>query len=142
MDISLDSYKTFYYVAKLSSITAAAEKLYISQPAVSQSVKQLEKLLGCSLFFRTKKGVTLTKEGEALYFHVARGYEQILLGERRLEEMLDFETGEVRIGANDMTLQYYLLPFLEAFHNKYPKVRMGIMNLTTPATIGSLRRCV
>ncbi len=139
MDISLDSYKTFYYVAKLSSITAAAEKLYISQPAVSQSVKQLEKLLGCSLFFRTKKGVTLTKEGEALYFHVASGYEQILLGERRLEEMLDFETGEVRIGANDMTLQYYLLPFLEAFHNKYPKVRMGIMNLTTPATIESLR---
>lgn len=50
--------------------------------------------------FPTKKGVTLTKEGEALYFHVASGYEQILLGERRLEEMLDFETGEVRIGAN------------------------------------------
>ena len=78
MDINLEYYKIFYYVAGYQSITLAAEQLTISQPAVSQAVKHLEQALSCPLFVRTTKGVRLTKEGEMLYSYVQRGYETIL----------------------------------------------------------------
>ena len=77
MDINLEYYKIFYYVAGSQSITLAAEQLTISQPAVSQAVKHLEQALSCPLFVRTTKGVRLTKEGEMLYSYVQRGYETV-----------------------------------------------------------------
>lgn len=123
MDINLEYYKIFYYTAKQKSVTLAAEKLSISQPAVSQAIKHLEKDLGCALFVRMAKGVRLTKEGEMLFSYVERGYEAILSGEKRLLEMLNLEKGEICIGASDMTLKYYLLPYLERFHEKYPNIR-------------------
>ena len=64
---NLELYKTFYYVAKAGSITAAAQQLSLTQPAVSQSMKQLEAQLNVSLFQRTAKGIRLTKEGEILF---------------------------------------------------------------------------
>ena len=118
MDINLEYYKIFYYVTKHQSITQAAEVLSISQPAVSQAVKNLEKALGCKLFVRMAKGVRLTSEGEVLYSFVSKGYESILSGERKLSEILDLEGGEICIGASDMTLQFYLLSYLEQFHER------------------------
>lgn len=138
MDINLEYYKIFYYVAKYKSITLAAEMLTISQPAVSQAVKHLENALSCKLFVRTSKGVRPTKEGETLFSYVGRGYETILQGERRLSEMLELENGEICVGASDMTLQFYLLPFLERFHEKYPKIRVTVTNAPTPETLTHL----
>lgn len=89
MNVNLEYYKIFYYVGKYESITQAAEALAISQPAVSQAVKNLEKNLGSALFVRTSKGVRLTVEGKLLYSYVQRGYEYILLGERKFQEMQD-----------------------------------------------------
>ena len=116
MNIDLEYYKIFYYVGSLGKISLAAQKLCISQPAVSQAVKHLETQLGTKLFIRTPKGVRLTTEGEVLFSYIKQGYEYILLGEKKFKEMLDLELGEIRIGASDMTLKYYLLPFLEKFH--------------------------
>jgi DNA-binding transcriptional LysR family regulator len=135
MNINLEYYKIFYYVTKSGSFTGAAEALCISQPAVSQAVKLLENSLGSSLFIRTQKGVKLTPEGEVLYSYIARGYECIQLGETQFKKMIDFETGEIRIGASDMTLQYYLLPYLEIFHQKYPKIKVNVTNAPTPETL-------
>lgn len=135
---NLEYYKTFYYVAKTGSITQAASELAISQPAVSQSMKQLENLLGTRLFTRASKGVQLTAEGELLYQYVAKGCEQIFLGEQRLEQMLNLELGEIHIGASDMTLQFYLLPYLEAFHEKYPHIKVVVSNAPTPETLENL----
>lgn len=135
---NLEYYKTFYYVAKTGSITQAAGELAISQPAVSQSMKQLENLLGTKLFTRASKGVQLTAEGELLYQYVAKGCEQIFLGEQRLEQMLNLELGEIHIGASDMTLQFYLLPYLEAFHEKYPHIKVVVSNAPTPETLENL----
>ena len=81
----------FYYVGRLGSITAAAEALCISQPAVSQAVKQLEKALNSQLFIRTQKGVRLTAEGELLFPYVERGIENLLDGERRLRRLVDLD---------------------------------------------------
>lgn len=136
---NLEYCKVFYYVAKASSITLAAQQLYISQPAVSQSIRQLEQELNCTLFSRTSKGVRLTPEGETFYNHVKNGYEEILLGEKKLSEMLNFENGEIRIGASDMTLQYFLLPHLEHFHKLYPKIKISVTNGPTPETMNALR---
>ena len=132
---NLEYYKVFYHVGKLSSITLAAKELSISQPAVSQSIHQLEKTLGCSLFQRTSRGMKFTAEGELLYRYVERGYEQIELGEQRLRQMQHLDAGEVRIGASDMTLRFFLLPFLEKFHELYPGIKVTVTNGPTPETL-------
>lgn len=138
MDINLEYYKIFYYVASYKSITLAAEMLSISQPAVSQAVKHLESNLSCTLFVRTSKGVRLTKEGEMLFSYVQRGYETILSGEKKLSEMLNLKQGEICIGASDMTLQFFLLPYLEEFHERYPGIRVTVTNAPTPETLSHL----
>ena len=60
MNINLEYYKVFYYVCQEGSLTAAAQRLCISQPAVSQAVRQLEKEAGTKLFSRTSKGVSVS----------------------------------------------------------------------------------
>lgn len=117
------------------NISAAANVLNISQPAVSQAIKQLEKNLGTTLFVRKSKGVEFTFEGNILYSYVKQGYEQILLGQEKIFQMKNMEQGEVRIGASDMTLRYYLLDYLEEFHNKYPGINVFITNAPTPNTL-------
>ena len=139
MNTNLEHYRIFYYAGKYGSITQAAEELSISQPAVSQALKQLEHTLGTALFIRTAKGVRFTAEGEMLYSYVARGYEYIQNGEEKLMQMLNLSTGEIRIGASDMSLQYYLLPYLEQFHEKYPKIKITVSNATTPETLVNLQ---
>lgn len=139
MDVNLEYYKIFYYVGKLGGISLAAEELSISQPAVSQSIKQLEKALGSTLFIRTPKGVKLTTEGETLYLYIKRGYEYIKMGESKFRDIQNLENGEIRIGASDMTLQYYLLPFLEKFHEQYPKIKVHVTNAPTPSTMKYLQ---
>lgn len=136
---NLEYYKVFYYVAKYKSLTLAAGELAISQPAVSQSMKQLEAALGATLFVRASKGVKLTKEGELLYSYVEKGYEQIALGEKKLQQMQNLDLGEVHIGASDMTLRFYLLPYLERFHEKYPGIKVKVTNAPTPETLQNLQ---
>lgn len=136
---NLEYYKVFYHVARAGSLTVAAGELNISQPAVSQSLKQLETTLAVKLFTRASKGIRLTAEGELLYGYVAKGCEQIALGEQKLKQMMNLELGEIHIGASDMTLQYYLLPYLEQFHEKYPGIRVVVSNAPTPETLGNLQ---
>jgi len=140
MSITFDWYQTFYYVAKFQSISLAAEHLYISQPAVSQAIKALERSLGCKLFGRTSKGVSLTAEGETLFYYIEPGVEQIKLGEQKLKEVLELARGELRIGASDMTLEFYLLPYLEQFHRRYPAIKISVTNGPTPETIELLQQ--
>lgn len=135
MNINLDYYKIFYYVAKQGGISLAAKHLSLSQPAISQSIKQLETSLGTQLFVRAPKGVVLTQEGELLFTYIKKGYETILLGEQKLQERINLESGEIRIGASDMTLQFYLLPYLEQFHEQYPKIKVTVTNGPTPETL-------
>lgn len=139
MNTNLEYYKIFYYVGKLKSISLAAEELRVSQPAVSQAIRNLEKELGSALFMRTSRGVHLTAEGEVLYSYVRRGYEAICQGEKKFLEMQDLESGEICIGASDMTLQFYLLEYLERFHEDYPKIKVTVTNAPTPETLHHLQ---
>ncbi|SFA80401.1 DNA-binding transcriptional regulator, LysR family [Acetitomaculum ruminis DSM 5522] len=139
MDINYEYYKVFYYVGKTKSITLASEILAITQPAVSQSIKNLEKQLGIKLFSRRSKGMHLTPDGEILFSYVEQGVEHIKKGESKLREILNGEYGEIQIGASDMTLQFYLLPYLEKFYELHPKIKINVTNAPTPLTIKNLR---
>lgn len=136
---NLEYYKVFYYVAKYGGLTPAAEALSISQPAVSQNLKQLETVLGVKLAHRSARGIRLTNEGALLYSYISKGYEQMEQGEKLLKQMLNLERGEIRIGASDMTLKYYLLPYLEKFHEDYPGIKVTVTNGPTPETLRYLR---
>ena len=103
---SLEYYKVFYYTAKCGSVTKAAAELNISQPAVSQALKQLEQSLNTELFYRASKGMQLTAEGELLFSYVKNGYEQIEMGVQKVRQMQNMELGEIRIGASDMTRSF------------------------------------
>ncbi len=137
---NLEYYRFFYYAATLGSLTRTAETLHVSQPAVSQAIHQLETDLGTALFERTARGVRLTRQGELLFSYVKKGYEQIITGEEKLHQMLNLDIGEIHIGASDMTLHYFLLPYLEAFHEKYPGVKVVVTNGPTPETLENITR--
>ena len=137
---NLEYYKVFYYAARNCSLTAAATELSISQPAVSQALKQLESALGAKLFVRAPRGIRLTCEGQVLFEYVKAGYEQIIQGEKKLSSMLQLECGELKIGASDMTLKYYLLPLLEKYHEQFPGIKVTVTNAPTPETLNLLRQ--
>ena len=86
MDINYELYKVFYYVASSLSFSEASKQLYISQSAVSQSIKALEKKLDQVLFIRSTKKVQLTPEGEILLRHVEPAMNLIKRGENQLLE--------------------------------------------------------
>lgn len=140
MDINMEYFKIFYYVAKSGSITAAAKQLHISQPAVSQSIRNFEESLGGAVFVRNSKGVVLTEEGKSLYYHVASGYEQIENGVRQYHALQNLAGGMIRIGASDMTLRFFILPYLERFCEEYPQIKVAVTNAPTPRTLKNLEQ--
>ena len=131
MDINHELYKVFYHVAKTLSFSDASKELFISQSAVSQSIKVLEKRLGQKLFIRSTKRVKLTKEGEILFSHVEPAINLIHLGETRILEAKSLNGGQLSIGASDTICRYYLKPFLKEFHNRYPNVHIKVVNGTS-----------
>lgn len=138
MSVSFDSYKIFYYVAGRGNITAAAHALYLSQPTVSQCIRNMEKELNCTLFQRSKKGVILTPEGELLYRHVSIACRHIWEAEEKISAAIQLTDGTVHIGATETTLHHYLLPYLKSFKENYPDIKLKISNNNTPATLKSL----
>lgn len=124
--ISFEAYKVFYKVASLSSMTQAAEALFLTQPAVSKSIHNLEAELGCSLFSRTQKGMVLTEEGKILYRYISRAYHYIMMGQKKVWQMLNLERGLIRIGADEMTVYFDFLPKLEEFNVKHPNIKMEV----------------
>ena len=130
MDINYELYKVFYYVATTLSFSEASRELFISQSAVSQSIKTLEKKLNHTLFIRSTKKVLLTPEGELLLQHVKPAIQMLDEGESLLsgDNMLK---GQLRIGASDTICRYYLVPFLSEFHKRYPNIHIKVTNRTS-----------
>lgn len=129
MDINYELYKVFFYVAESLSFSEAANRLYISQSAVSQSIKTLEKKLDQTLFIRSTKKVQLTPEGEILLRHIEPAMHLIKRGESQL---LDTSSGgQIRIGASDTICRYFLVPYLKKFHKIFPGTHIKVMNATS-----------
>lgn len=131
MDVNYELYKVFYHVAKSLSFSDAAQELFISQSAVSQSVKVLERRLGQTLFIRSTKKVALTKEGEILFKHVEPAINLIAKGESQLLSAKESGGVQLRIAASDTICRYYLVPYLNEFHKRYPDVHIKIINASS-----------
>jgi LysR family cyn operon transcriptional activator len=139
MNINFELYRVFYLVAQAGSISGAAKELYISQPAVSQAIKQLEEKLGGQLFLRTAKGIILTTEGEVLFGYIRQAYNLIMTAEHKFAAMQNLLNGEIKIGASDTLCRYYLIPHLEKFHRAYPEIRIQVTNRTTGEIVNQLK---
>ena len=125
-------------MSKQGNISAAAQNLFISQSAVSQSVKQLEEQLQVRLFSRSTRGVSLTSEGKLLLEYVSHALGLLQSGEEKIAASRQLLTGELIIGASDTVTKTYLLSRLEAFHKDYPDIRIRILNGTTSMVLDYL----
>ena len=133
MDINYELYKVFYHVAITLSFSEASKQLFISQSAVSQSIKVLEKKLNQKLFIRSTKRGQLTPEGEILFKHIEPAMNLIKQGENQLLEAHTLNGGQLRIGASDTICRYYLVPYLNKFHKQFPHVHIKVTNQTSIA---------
>lgn len=139
-NIDLNLYKTFCAVAENKSFSKAAEKIFISQPAISYNIKELEKNLNVKLFYRTSKGVTLTQEGETLYYYIKNAYDFIYLGEQSVRDSREILYGNIRIGVPAHIGMFYLSDKIEDFHKKYPNIKFYIQNRSTADMVYMLER--
>lgn len=135
MKTNLELYKVFYYVAKNKNITQAANELMVSQPAVSKSIKTLERDLDTVLFNREKNGVSFTNAGELLFNKIRKSMELITSAEEDLTSLNNMEHGTINIGAGNTIMQRYLMPYIKKFHELYPNINVIVHTVVTPELI-------
>ena len=139
MDINLELYKIFHEVANCGNITRAAEKLFVSQSAVSQAIIQLENKIGGKLFDRSARGVKLTVEGGVLFSHIDDAMLLIGNAQARFTEMKELNRGSIKIGASDTICSLYLLPILQKFNREHPDIHVSVTNRVTWESIELLK---
>lgn len=130
-NIDLNAYKTFYVVAQWKSFSKAASELYISQPAVSYSIKKLEEELNTKLFIRLNKGIKLTDAGEKLKLYVENAFNNIIAGCNELKDSGEKLSGEINIGIHSNIGTFLLPKIVKRFIEKYPNAKINIYNSTT-----------
>jgi len=139
MNVNFELYKVFFEVANCKSISKGAEKLKISQPAVTQSIQTLENELGGKLFIRTPKGVILTNEGQELYSYIKEGMTYFINGANKFMSLKSLDYGVLNVGATTTISENYLMPYLKKFHDLYPNITINITNDLTDNLLKDLR---
>lgn len=137
--MNLELYRVFHLVGKNGSFTKAANELFMTQSAVSQAISRLEKELGTLLFYRTPKGAILTAEGKVLQEHVSSALGILEAAEDTIQAYQGLRRGALRIAVGDTISRYFLLPYLEEFHARYPAIKLKILNGTTPEILEFLK---
>lgn len=136
---NLNLYKCFCVVAEEKNISKASEILYISQPAVSFSIKELEKELNQTLFIRKSKGVELTPFGKVLYNKIKDAINQFSEAEILADNFNKLNDGILRIGASSSNVNQILLEYLSNFAKKYPNIQISMTRLTNDKLAEKLR---
>jgi len=134
----MNLYYVFYITAIEKNFSKAAQKLYITQPSVSHSIKQLEEELGVQLFVRTSKGVKITYEGNILFDYIQQAFGLIENAERKISELKTLEHGQVTIGSRDSTCKHYLLPYAQTFQALFPAIQIKLQHVSTPQILEKL----
>jgi len=124
--------RTFLAVAREKNFTRAAEKLYRTQPAVSQSIRLLEEDLGEPLFLRLGRSAILTEAGQILREHATQAFDALDQGRIRIEALKELREGGLSVSASDTTSCYVLPNILKQFRNRYPGVELRIRNRPSP----------
>lgn len=139
MNANFEYYKVFYYVSKYENLTKAASVLKTSQPAVTRTIQNLENILGCRLFTRSKSGMKLTPEGKIFYQYVAAGCAQFFKAEDNLNNLISLENGTIYISATETALHCYLFEAVRDFNIQYPNVHFKILNNSTTDSVNALK---
>ena len=139
MAVKLELYRVFKEVAEAGNISTAAKNLYISQSAVSQSIKQLETALQARLFSRSPRGVSLTGEGQMLYQYVRSALGLLATGEDKLSQAQQLLLGTLVIGASDTVTSFFLTHYLDAFHRRHPGLRLKIVSGRSAKVLSMLK---
>lgn len=126
MDIDFEAYRLFCAVAECESFSKAAEKLYISQPAVTQAIRKLEENLKGKLFFRTPKGVSLTDEGRRLYKYIKSSVDTMKNAENKFSQYLNLEEGDISVRTGSALGNILIYDAIKEFSKKYPKIKINI----------------
>ena len=125
-NISFDLYRLFYVVANSRTISEAADKMYITQPAVTQGIKKLEDQIGGNLFFRSNKGINLTEEGKRLYAYIEDGIEILENTHKTFKKYINLEEGKIRIKSGNMEEKIDIYENISRFMNDYPNIDVQI----------------
>lgn len=139
MEMNWELCRMFYHAVRCGSFSRAAEMLFTSQPAVSRAMAELERELGCRLFIRNRRGVELTPEGRLFYNHVAAGCENLRRGREAVEEAVGLQSGSIALGTSETALRSWLLPRLDAFHTRYPGVKIRLYGGTSRRAMEDLK---
>ena len=134
----LNLYRIFLTLYEQKSISKTASKLYVSQPAISYSLKELESQLGYNLFYRNSKGIEPTIEAKELYSYISAAFNMIKNGEEHIMNLNSLDVGEIKIGAHSHIATFYLMPFIIEFRKKYPNVKFEIISVHTQELIERL----
>lgn len=137
-NINLNSLKVFFEVANSKSFLDAANRLYVSQPAVSKSMSKLEEDLGVLLFYRDNKGIELTPSGEILYKYLKEVNDLMQSCKRVLLSMNYVDEGRIIIGVRSHIVRNYLMNKIDNFRKKHPKIVIELIDLSTNLLIDKL----
>ncbi len=138
MAMETERLNAFLAVASEKNFTRAAEKLFRTQPAISQSVRLLEEDLGEPLFLRLGRSAVLTEAGKILQEHVTEAFDALAQGRLRIEALKELREGELTISASDTTSCYVLPGILRQFRNRYPRIELRILNCPSPEAAGQV----
>lgn len=142
MSVSYEYYRIFYYVGKYKSFSRAAKVLDNSQPNITRTMNNLETELGCKLFVRSNKGISLTTEGERLFLHVQAAHEELQTGEAEIYFSKKLHSTGISIGFSigitEILLHDRILPTLHDYHLLYPGTHIQIINNSTPNLVSGV----
>ncbi len=130
-NLNLNFLKIFYEVANCNSFLKAANKLYITQPAISRSIAKLEEELGYVLFHRANNGVSLTPYGQVLYKYIKESNDLLNACQRILKSMHNEEDTNIVIGVQSHIVMNYLMEKIIDFRKDHPNVRMKLVDMPT-----------
>lgn len=125
VDFDLNLLKIFVSVYENGGIVLASKKLFISQPAVTMSVKKLEKIVNTPLFARLPKGVKPTKAGEQFYDYCKKALKQIELAVESAKQFDNLSSGQLNIGASHDLINNFIMPKVVEFSKQYPNISIN-----------------
>ncbi len=133
--MDLHQLRGFFEIAREGSFTRAADKLFLTQPAISLQIKALEEELGEVLFERQRKGIRMTPAGEILYGRAQEVFERLEMAREEIAALQDELQGLLVIGTSDTNCTYILPPVLQEFRTEYPRVEIDIRNRMSPEVV-------
>lgn len=131
MNTDYNLYKIFLYLFEEKSISKTAARLYVSQPAISYSLKELENQLGYTLFYRNSKGIEPTLEAKELYSYISTAFNILNDAEEHIKNLNNLNIGCIRIGTPSHIGVFYLANYIADFRKIYPGIRFEIICKST-----------